>query len=249
MADLTCEPWATLADIPEARVPDTDAVPEVDWEAAATVALQQATDLLYVLSGRRWRGDGCTRTVFAEVVHPWPCDPLVEYRARVVLDRWRRNDYHTFGLRLPDWPVTAVTEVLDPDGVAVPAEERSLLRGQFLYRVTPDTGRLYGWPAGEHEVTYTFGVAPPTGGVQAAAAYAAELARFAVGEDTSLPRRITSITRQDVTMTLLDPGDYLDKGRVGIPAVDAWLSAVNPHGARRRPTVWSPDINRTRITR
>ena len=47
-----------------------------------------------------------------------------------------------------------------------------------------------------------------------------------------LPERITSVSRQGVSWTLLDPQDYLDKGYLGVPQIDAWLMAAR----RSNPT-------------
>ena len=47
-----------------------------------------------------------------------------------------------------------------------------------------------------------------------------------------------------MSWTLLDPQDFLDKGRTGIYQVDLFLRTVNPDGARLRARVFSPDIPR-----
>lgn len=41
-----------------------------------------------------------------------------------------------------------------------------------------------------------------------------------------LPERITSVTRQGVSWSLLDPQEFLDRGLVGIGAVDHWLNVA-----------------------
>ena len=42
----------------------------------------------------------------------------------------------------------------------------------------------------------------------------------------SLPERITSVTRQGVSWSMLDPMDFLDKKLTGVGRLDAWLSTV-----------------------
>jgi hypothetical protein len=92
------------------------------------------------------------------------------------------------------------------------------------------------------EVVYSYGQGPPDGGRLAAGALAGQIALWLAGsKDCKLPERVTSVSRQGVSMTVVDPADFLDKGRTGISVVDLWLAAVNPHGHRQRPRVWSPD--------
>jgi hypothetical protein len=68
-------------------------------------------------------------------------------------------------------------------------------------------------------------------------------------EECTLPQRVTSISRQGMSMTLLDPQDFLDKGRTGIYQVDLFLTTINPDGARLRSRVFSPDTPRARTRR
>jgi hypothetical protein len=48
----------------------------------------------------------------------------------------------------------------------------------------------------------------------------------AAGQACSLPERVTTITRQGVSWTVLDPGDYRNQGQTGITRVDDWLATV-----------------------
>jgi len=50
------------------------------------------------------------------------------------------------------------------------------------------------------------------------------------GKACSLPERITNVTREGVSWTLLDPLDFLDKGLTGIGSIDLWISRVNGKG-------------------
>ena len=62
--------------------------------------------------------------------------------------------------------------------------------------------------------------------------------------DCKLPSGITRITRQAVTMDFAGFRAWGRKGGIwqtGLPLVDAFLNAYNPHGLRRRPLIWSPD--------
>ena len=44
------------------------------------------------------------------------------------------------------------------------------------------------------------------------------------GQKCELPQRVTSINRQGVSWSMIDPMDYLDKEKTGISQVDSWVS-------------------------
>lgn len=128
-------------------------------------------------------------------------------------------------------PIQEVTEVVIEGEVLDPTEYR--LEGDLLYRVN---GR---WPAqdltqpldepGTWSVTYTRGVPPPPGSAKLVGLLAQEFLAACNGGKCRLPRRVRSVTRQGVTMDMTDPTDIYATGKTGIPEIDLWLSAVNPH--------------------
>jgi hypothetical protein len=65
-------------------------------------------------------------------------------------------------------------------------------------------------------------------------------------DDCALPQRVTSISRQGVSYTLLDNQDFIAEMRTGIYAVDLFLKSTNPDGARTKSRVFSPDVPRGR---
>jgi hypothetical protein len=123
--------------------------------------------------------------------------------------------------------------------------------------VIVDRGRIA--PADSHRcwggcddvvVTYQYGSFPPITGVHAATALADQYIWAATGDTRcTLPSRVTSISRQGVSWTLLDNQDFLDKGRTGIYAVDLFLTSVNPDRARNRPRVFTPDTLKAQTRR
>lgn len=235
MAGLTCTPWCTPTDLPDAL------------QEGAEGACQAASDILYAASGRRWRGT-CTREGLVIEVCPGTGPSWRELR-RIVLGTGpgvgRRPTYR---IALPDYPVTAVASVaeqrLPTEAVELDGSEWRLVNGRWLERLAD--GQRVAWVGYDLVVSYTYGQGPPDGGVRAAVEYASQLQLAAAGDGAcQLPKRVQSITRQGVTMAFLDPGDYLDQGRTGVPSVDQWLASVNPGGLRQRPRVWSPDTDRT----
>jgi hypothetical protein len=243
--------------------PDWDQVPE----RLQAVAQRRAQDLIWMLSGRRF--GLCTVTV-----RPCrtPCAPPpppawwsgVGFYPAVVSGRMVnvaacgcRGSSCSCGpecsVRLAPGPVAAIDQV-QVDGVEVPADEYQVLDGRHLVRVGggcwPDCQRFDrpdGQP-GTWSVTYRYGIPPPAGALAAAASYACELGKACTGSGRCrLPQRVQSITRDGVSMTMLDPLEFLEQGRTGLPEVDTWLAAVNPNSLPEAPRVLSPDVRRPRV--
>lgn len=241
---LVCSAWATEQDVTNSGIDLSGVNRDAD---VLEDAIGVASDILFTLTGRRWSGGGCTRTVALEP-RPWtPPDTVMRRRRLVDVEAARLLLGHTrtvTPLWLPDWPVTAITEVLDRDGAPVDGSLWQLRDGRRLDRVDPDTHRRSKWPCQDFTVTYTHGQPPPRAGVRAAITLAAELALAVCGAASCrLPERVTSITRQGVTLAVLDPMDIIKDGLTGLPDVDLWVVSVNPTKARRRPAVWSPDVD------
>lgn len=94
------------------------------------------------------------------------------------------------------------------------------------------------------EVTYLWGTPVPPAGQLAAAILACEMAKAALGRDCSLPQRVQSVTREGVTVAILDSFEGLEAGRTGIWLVDSFVTSVT--NAPRRSRVLSPDLNARR---
>lgn len=249
---MACEPWpldATCCDGWDEIDPDV--------QRAAT---QRAVDLIWMLSGRRF--GLCQVTV-----RPCPrrCAPppptwwagvgwypavvdgaIVNVSACGCRTRCACTPYSA--VVLEPGPVTSITEVridgtvLDPAAYLV-LDARELVRtdgGQWpgCQRLDQPDGAADTWT-----VTYTYGLPVPAGGQAAASVLACELAKACTGAGRCrLPNRVQQITRDGVSMTLLDPMEFLDKGRIGLPEIDAWLAAVNPNALPEAPRVLSPDL-------
>lgn len=129
-------------------------------------------------------------------------------------------------------------------------EEDYELRDGVLYRV--DGGY---WPACNNSiddpteegstswsVKYKRGIPVPEAGKLAATTLACELAKSMCGDNTCrLPRRLQSITRQGVTVAVLDGFENLEEGFTGIWEIDSWISSTR-YGIGSLPQVFSPDI-------
>jgi hypothetical protein len=235
-----CSLWATTDDLP---TDVTTAIAALD-DAEVQALLYVASDTLYALSGRRWRGGGCTRTVTITTDCGGPEQGVVRLQTGAPAARaW------TSRLQLPgDWPVTAITTLQDWDLTTIDPDRYRLVNGRELEALDPVSGRPVGWSWPEVTIAYEYGAAPPVGGKNAAVVFASQLLLGRVGAaGCRLPERVKEITRQGVSIAILDPFDFLDHGRTGLVEVDSWLATVNPAKARARPMVWSPDTDRTQV--
>lgn len=79
-------------------------------------------------------------------------------------------------------------------------------------------------------VHYQVGSNLPPGADTAAFVLASEYLQAVSGGACMLPDRVTSITRQGVTWTTLDPASFLLNGLTGVSSVDQWISTANERG-------------------
>lgn len=95
-------------------------------------------------------------------------------------------------------------------------------------------------PDREWTIVYVYG-SPPNDQIRFAIWKMQEQYDLALAgsDECQLPKRITSIVRQGVSMTLLDPQDFLEKGQTGIEEVDFMLSVMNRGRAKARSRIFS----------
>ncbi len=145
-------------------------------------------------------------------------------------------------LKLPDWPVVEL-----PGGPVLSVSEVTL-DSVIFDDWTVEHGRLYRvdgdrWPAVDGvdwTVTYRHGVEVPVGGQIAAGVLAVELWRASRSDKAcQLPQRMQTITRQGVTVAMLDSFDDVDKGHTGIWVMDSWVTSMA--SAPRPARMYSPD--------
>lgn len=143
-------------------------------------------------------------------------------------------------------PVYQITQV-KVDGVVLTGSAYRLDDAHILVRV--DGGA---WPycqelnladteVGTWAVTARYGQAPPTGAAGAIGELACEFIRGWNGADCRLPRGVTQLVRQGVTIQFPDMSELFKLGLTGMPIVDQFIMAWNPHGLARRAGVYSVD--------
>lgn len=154
---------------------------------------------------------------------------------------------HLQTLKLPG-PIASVTEV-KIDGVVLSPSAYRVDNHHLLVRLDG-----LPWPKcqdmslpttapGTFEITYERGREVPVGGQTAAGLLACEMAKALCKDSTcALPARLQSITRQGVTMAVLDDFKDLDEGRTGIWLVDSWVASIMRPALASQ--VYSPDVPR-----
>jgi hypothetical protein len=143
-----------------------------------------------------------------------------------------------------DGPVASVSQVT-VDGAVVAASAYEVHDRRLLVRTDGQcwpSCQTYGVEVPGFTVTYARGEAIPPAVQAAAERLACEYARSCVGSDCVLPERMTSLTRQGVTVELAAADDDVFKMLTGIPSVDRVIAAENPAGLHSRPMVTSPDL-------
>lgn len=250
-----CSPWAELGDMPCQTY-------EADPDQMAML-LQFSTDVLYELTGRQWPGL-CVTTVRPQSGEPvgsnvWPGNG---YREPWLVERgvWgcscnrsvRTGCSGVPEIKLAD-RVVSVQQV-KIDGAVVPSSEYRLDDHRYLVGLRRPDGSERTWPCCQVDnepdtqphtfsVAFTRGGYPPVGGTVAAASLGCEFAKGLgmLGDEAvkkcRLPRRVTSIVRQNVSVAVLDPLTLFQDGRTGLPEVDLWLASVVAGRARRRATM------------
>lgn len=146
-------------------------------------------------------------------------------------------------------PVTEIEEVwldgelLEPSDYRIDGQRRLVRIGGDPWPMCQD---LDADPesGGAFTVRYLRGYEVPVAGQVAAGKLACQLALAATESDEcELPERVQSITRQGVSMAILDSFEDLEDGRTGIWSVDAWVASVNV-AEPPAPKIISPDYRR-----
>lgn len=210
IANACTELWANPTDLLTMWDHDFPAATEED----AQLALAEATWVLWSLTHYRFHGVQC-----------WSED----YRVAPGQTR----------LELAQWPVEEVFALSNLDmcaasGSAIEVTDWCHI-GNGVVRLQP-TSNFYTLPnpcGASRSVRVVFRTANnlPFGTERAVLNMADQFYRAVTGRPgCKLPERVTSVTRQGVSWTVLDPMDFLTKGMTGVGTVDLWLASANGRG-------------------
>lgn len=221
-------------------------------------AVQVASNLLWAMSGRKYTGVTtvterytCTlrnnrmgpsdRTnsavLFGGDVYNIPSGDYDEY-SELVADGLSPDAR----IKLRGRPVTKVHTLRNKTGTILDPSSYYLVDHSTLHirAGTP-------WTPCNVEITYSYGIPVPVAGKMAARKLAIEFARLWGGDEScELPQRVTSVSRQGVSYTILDNQEFIDELRTGVYEIDLFLKTVNPDNARRKAKVFSVDTPRAR---
>lgn len=145
-------------------------------------------------------------------------------------------------------PVTSITSVTIANAVVSNTKYR-LDQGTWLVRTDGDIWPLWqdtslpGTDVTAFVVTYVQGLAPPAELLAAAGTYALEMSRAmapSASTQCRLPSRAKTVTRQGITIDMVDPTLLLERGLTGLPDVDPIILALNPNRYIAPPRVLVP---------
>lgn len=220
-----------------------------EWETSdyAQEAVKAASYVMWALSGRKYTGltTVTERYVrFAPLINTRLLQEAAIINSRVnkalqIVEPWVSAETR---IRLRGQPVQQINTVRNVGGGIVNKDSYYLVDHSTIQF---SEGALI-VPA-DIEISYSYGAEPPALGKMAARRVAIEFVKLWEGDsDCALPQRVTNVTRQGVTYTVLDSQDFLEEMRLGIYEIDLFLKTNNPNKAQKRSKVFSPDIPRAR---
>lgn len=167
-----------------------------------------------------------------------PCDVTFQSNSPACCDLMRLVRCRTNEIVLPGPIAEPVLITIDGDEVDISEFQVE----DYAYLVRLD-GTGFGR---EWEITYLKGEPVPSGGGLVAGILACEYAKSLCGDETcQLPKRVSSITRQGITMAMLDNFTNLKEGFTGIWIIDDWVMTHQTNlrlGPWRMGGVFSPDL-------
>jgi len=216
-----------------------------DYEFALS-ACQSATHLLWALSGRKYHtGTIATEQYYSDrsyvtswSTRPFPGSYVFDGFSAFLIDR---VDYQNSRIRLCGVPIKAIGSITNLDtGEVMDSSEYSIVnRSTIQFKSMPVKGV---------DVSYSYGQQPPAIGRMAALQMARNFYFLWSGreDECQFPDRVTQVTRQGMSWTILDNQDFIDELKTGLYAVDMFLKMANPAKATQKAKVFSVDIPRGR---
>lgn len=226
---------------------------EYTLEAAKT-----ASYLLWAMSGRKYTGETTVTERYTCTLRNNRMGPSTKTNSPVLFGGDVYNipsgDYDEYSeltsdgmspdsrIKLRGRPVTKIHAIRNRQG--------DILDPSSYYLVDHSTIHIKAgtpWTPCNTEVTYSYGTPVPIAGKMAARKLAIEFARLWSGDEAcELPQRVTSVSRQGVSYTILDNQEFIDELRTGLYEIDLFLKVANPDNARRKSKVFSVDTPRAR---
>lgn len=221
-------------------------------------AIRTASYLLWAMSGRKFTGETTVTERYTCTLRNNRMGPSTKTNSPVLFGGDVYNipsgDYDEYSeltsdgmspdsrIRLRGRPVTKIHSIRNRTG--------SFIDESSYYLVDHSTIHIKAgtpWTPCNTEITYSYGTPVPAVGKMAARTLAIEFIKLWTNdEDCALPQRVTSVTRQGVSYTILDNQEFIEELRTGLYVIDLFLKTTNPDNARRKSKVFSPDQPRAR---
>jgi len=212
----------------------------------AVEACEAASSILWAMSGRKINGPITVTEIYGKQL-PLIVQTIAQLELSITdmalieatLPEYTL-DLHNH-IRLRGRPVTNIASIVTvSDGLTMDPSHYNLMNHATL--------EFDQYILDELEITYTYGGAIPVVAKMAARDLATQFALLWGGraDECSLPTRVTSISRQGVTFTILDSQDFIADLRTGVYSIDLFLKSQNPHKATAPSKVFSPDVYRGR---
>lgn len=223
-----------------------------------TEAIQMASYLLWAMSGRKYTGETTVTERYTCTLRNNRMGPSTRTNSAVLFGGDVYNipsgDYDEYSeltadgmspdsrIRLRGRPVTKIHSMRNRTGSIISPSSYYLVDHSTIH-VKAGTA----WTPCNTEVTYSYGTPVPVSGKMAAKTLATEFIKLWTEDETcQLPQRVTSVSRQGVSYTILDNQEFIEELRTGLLVVDLFLKTTNPDNARRKSKVFSVDTPRAR---
>lgn len=167
-----------------------------------------------IVCGGGCAGNHCSCSSISEVKLPAPVHRIIE-------------------VKVDGAPLVTGAYRLDDNRLLVRVDDAEWPRCNNLTRDDTESGT---W-----SVTAEFGQPVPEGGAWAVGELACELIQAINGNDCRLPRQVTQLARQGVTITFPSLTELFDNKQTGLYLVDLFVATWNPNKLNRRSGVYSID--------
>jgi hypothetical protein len=224
-------PWVTVDEFLNCYGGEDENISTTD----IAYALNIASNTLYILSGRQFRGireqtvtvckENCTNTVQA--------------------DRCGSENEISIGY----WPITDLRSIKFDGVEQLPARDINdafISTPNFQINEYRYIEKLDGrWPTQSGQdfqevvITFKYGITPPDAGKEAVKHMASEILDGMMKKECGISDRVTHITRRGTSLTIRDY-DILTKDFIGISVVDTFIQTYNPTKTRIQSFVIQP---------
>lgn len=214
----------------------------------AELYLKMSSHILYILTGEKFQGVRTTTEYFSgqsgeNVYAPAVIEGKMYNLPKSQVIRSMSSSRGGVGgrvtkLYLKHRPIRNIIEIVE-NGVVLPPESYTIRERAFLRKRNGSVWSMS--PTKELAVTYEYGANPPSIGIDEAIKLADQFMLYEMGSDECiLPDNVTSVERQGVSISVINPTDIIQSGFTGIRSVDMFIKTYNPDRARVKSKIYIP---------